>query len=49
MEDIFESTLALPCFINSRVDMIDFVNLNKVVNRKIAFSEFLKKKSREEK
>jgi hypothetical protein len=50
MENNFESTLALPCLINSRVDMVDFVNLNKVVNRRNAFSEFfLKKEPREKK
>jgi hypothetical protein len=43
MEDIFESTLALPCLTNSRVDMVDFVNFNKVVIRRNAFSDFLKK------
>jgi len=49
MEDIFESTLALPCLIDSRVDMVDFVTVNKVIIRSNAFSNFEKKIPREKK
>jgi len=34
IERIFESTLALPLFTNSRVDMDGFVNLHKVVAKR---------------
>jgi hypothetical protein len=37
IEDIVESTLVPPFFINSRIDMVNFVNLHKVVTRS-AFS-----------
>jgi hypothetical protein len=46
MEDIFESTLALQCLTNSRADMVDFMNLNKVVIKTNAFSELEKNKIR---
>jgi hypothetical protein len=38
IENIFESTLALPFLTNSRVDMVGFVNLHKVVAKRSAFS-----------
>jgi hypothetical protein len=37
IEDIVESTSALPFLINLKVDMVGFVNLHKVVARKITF------------
>jgi len=37
IEDIVKSTSALPFLTNSRVDMVGFVHLHKVVVRKIAF------------
>jgi hypothetical protein len=40
IESIFESTLVPPFFTNSRVDMVGFVNLHKVVVKRNAFSTF---------
>jgi hypothetical protein len=37
MEDIVESTQASPFFINSRIDMVTFVDPQKVVTRRNAF------------
>ncbi len=51
MEDIFQNTLVLWCLTSSKVDMVDFVNFNKAVIRRNAFSGFFKNndKEREEK
>jgi len=38
IEDIVGCTLAPPFLINSRIDMVNFVNLHKVVTRRSAFS-----------
>jgi hypothetical protein len=40
IEDIVENTLALPFLINSRVDMVGYVDPHKVVVRRNTFSAF---------
>jgi hypothetical protein len=40
IEDIGESTQASPFFINSKVDMASFVDLQKLVAKRNAFSAF---------
>ncbi len=40
IEDIVESTQTPPFFTNSRIDIISFANLYKVVFRRNAFSPF---------
>jgi hypothetical protein len=40
IEDIVESTSTSPFLTNSRVDMVGFVDLHKVVARRSAFSAF---------
>jgi hypothetical protein len=41
IEDNVESTSTLPFLTNYRVDMVGFVDLHKVVVKKITFSTFL--------
>jgi hypothetical protein len=40
IEDIVKSTPALPFLINSRVDMVNFMDPYKMIARKSAFSSF---------
>ncbi len=48
IENILESTLAPPFLTNSRVDMVGFVNLHKVVAKRNAFSAFPSARNRGE-
>ncbi len=41
IKDIVKRTLTPPFLTNSRVDMVDFVNLHKVVTRRNAFLDNL--------
>jgi hypothetical protein len=40
IEDIIESTSTFPFLINSRVDMVGFMDLDKVFAKRNAFSTF---------